>query len=547
MKSRKVLIALVGVIVVAVFGFYVFSSKSVNSLVSIKVKENPQGVVFVPKQSPLMVSLLINPQKLASVTQFLPANQESKKIMTVMDKLRSTLLTQAQVDSLEDLKGWIDDEVTFAVTSLDYDHNSDNGSQPGYLLAVKNNDRQAASEFLQTYYNKDVISDTSELIFDEYEGVKIVYQHPLSEKSPVKQVAAAVVGDYVLFANDLPVLIDALNNAQAVELNLNHDTVYQNALQSLPPEKVTVVYLNLPSTSAWITKQPEVSSPNLKSLTLSLQLNQQGLVTHTAFFTGAEEDKKPTLTQPPQTLAYVPSSSVFAIAGMNLQALGENLAQGLETHNPFAEIASQIITPLESSLELNFQEDIFAQVTGEYALSLSAQQDKPSFDWLFVNQVNDEPLSPNFDRFAQQRGLSIGDLPLEDDTMTTWTKLITSEEAQFSTLQAEVKGVHSQVDSYEILTSSVELLSESIQDSDSSLLASSDFPENITVLPSANNGYLYLQWQPLKPYLVARFPLLRIVEFSFKPLFDNLNSVTLTNEGVTEGMEISTVFLKFAS
>lgn len=50
----------------------------------------------------------------------------------------------------------------------------------------------------------------------------------------MKQVAAAVVADFVLFANDLPVLKDAINNAQAVDLNLAHDLDYQSAIASLP-------------------------------------------------------------------------------------------------------------------------------------------------------------------------------------------------------------------------------------------------------------------------------------------------------------------------
>ena len=547
MKTRQVLIALVGVILLVILGFSLFFNKSFNLVATTGVKENPQGVVFVPKQSPLMVSLLVNPKQLESITQLLPTNAKSKRVMKAMDKLRSTLLTQAQVDSLDDLKGWIDDEVTFAVTSLDYDHDTDNGTQPGYLLAVKNNNRQSASEFLQTYYSKNVITGDSELIFDEYEGVKIVYQNPLSEDSKVKKVAAAVVGNFVLFANDLPVLTDAINNAQAIELNLDHDLAYQDSLASLPQKKISVVYANLPNISAWITNQPTIEEDaKNQSLILSLQLNNQGLLTHSALYTGEGENKSPTLNHIPQTLAYVPENSIFTIAGANLQLLSENINQGLTQNNPFAEILSQIINPLESSLNLDLNQEIFQKVTGEYALSLSQNKDNQTLDWFFINKIGDEALSPSFDAMAQSRGLSIGDLPLDDRSMTTWTKLITTSDNSFSRLQAEVKGVHADIKSYEVLTNSVNLLSNSLSESPRNLLDASDFASGLETLPSKNNGYLYLRWQPLKPYFVKRFPLLRVIELGFKPLFDNLYSVTVTNQGVENGIQMSTVFFNFS-
>lgn len=84
-----------------------------------------------------MVSLLINPDKLSSLAQLLPNNGEQKRVVRAMEQLRSNLLTSARVDSPEDIKSWLGDEITLAVTSLDYDYSPENGIQPGYLLAVK--------------------------------------------------------------------------------------------------------------------------------------------------------------------------------------------------------------------------------------------------------------------------------------------------------------------------------------------------------------------------------------------------------------------------
>lgn len=547
MKTRSttptVIIVVISFILLVFIGLRLITGNT-SYLIQGGVNRNPQGVVFIPKKSPLMVSLLINPDKLGSLAQLLPNNGEQKRVVRAIEQLRTNLLTQAKVDSVNDIKSWLGDEITLAVTSLDYDYTEENGIQPGYLLAVKNKSPELAREFLQTYYNPEVVSNTVELILDDYQGVNIVYQHPLSDDSPVKPVAAAVVGDFVLFANDLPVLKEAINNAQAVDLNLAHDADYLGAIASLPPKKVSLAYGNLPLTSAWITNQGKIENPEInQSLTLTLALNPQGLITHTALSGMSEvENQPPSLISPPQPLNYIPEDSILTVTGINLAKLGENITEGIKNHNPLAEILYQGIHPLELNTELDFNQEIFSSVTGEYALSLSKNTLNQELDWLFVKEKQETSLTETLDEIAQNRGLSVGTLPLDDTIMTAWTKLVTTSENNFSRLQAEVKGVHSETENNEIITNSVDLLSKLFSSSFHSLLESGDFPETIKALPETNNGYLFIQWQELSPYLRRRFPIVKIAELAFKPLFDNLESVTITNEGVKDTISYSTSF-----
>lgn len=542
-STPQVIIVVISIILLLFIGLRLITGNT-SYLTQGGVKKNPEAVVFIPKKSPLMVSLLINPDKLDSLAQLLPNNGEQKRLLKAMEQLRTNLLTQARVDSPNEIKSWLGEEITLAVTDLDYDYTEENGIQPGYLLVVKNKSPKLAREFLQTYYNPEALSDSVELILDNYQGVKIVYQHPLTDDSPVKQVAAAVVGDFVLFANYLPVLKEAINNAQAVDLNLAQDADYLEAIASLPPKKVTVVYGNLPLTSAWITNQGKTNNPEInQSLTLTLALNPQGLITHIALSGVTQvENQPPSLTSPPQTLNYIPEDSIFTVAGIDLAQLGENISEGRKNHNPLAEILYQGIHPLELNAELDFNQEIFSQVGGEYALSLSKNSLNQELDWLFVKEKEETSLSKTLDEIAQKRGLSVGTLPLNDTMMTAWTKLVTTSENNFSRLQAEVKGVHSETDNEEIITNSVDLLNQVFSSSFQSLLESEDFQVTVKALPKTNNGYLFIQWQDLSPYLRRKFPLVKIAELAFKPLFDNLESVTITNEGVKDSISYSTSF-----
>ena len=382
--------------------------------------------------------------------------------------------------------------------------------------------------------------------FEGHQGVNIIYRYPTNPQSKQRKLAAAVVGDFVLFANDLPVLTEAINNAQAVDLNLNHDLTYQNSIAILPEKKVGVVYFNLPNTSAWITNQPEIEDVvNTQSLTLTLQVDNHGILSHSALFTGQEDSKPSNFNRVPNTLKYVSKDSVFAVTGIDLQQLAIDIETDVANGNPFAEILAQIVTPIESNLQFDLNENVFSKVTGEYAVSLAVKENQKGLDWFFISELAEEALSPTFDQLAQTRDLSIGNLPLENDSMVTWTQLITTNDDSLSRLEAEVKGVHAEIDNYEILTSSVNLLSNSLTKSNRNLLNNSSWQESIDALPKQNNGYLYLKWKPLKPYLVKKFPLLRVVELSFKPVFNNLDSVTVTDEGVEEGIQLGSVFLNF--
>jgi hypothetical protein len=553
MKSRsivpKIAIVVVGVIFVAIFSLWLFSGIYSNYTTKGGVKNNPQGVVFIPKQSPLMVSLLINPDKLGTIANLLPSNGEQKRVLKAIEQLRTKLLSQAQVDSVEDLRDWLGDEITLAVTSLDYDHNIDNGVKPGYLLVAKNKSPQLAREFLQTYYGKQALSNTAELIFEQYKGVNLVYQRPTVAGTEIKQVAAAVVADFVLFANDLQVLKEAINNAQAVDLNLAHDLAYQKAIASLTDKKVSLAYLNLPTTSAWITNQGEIATPYInESLTLSLALNPQGLVIHSALFgVSEEENQPPSLAAPPQTLAYIPDNSILSIGGVNLQGFWRQIKAGLDNNNPLPQLIYQSIHPLEESLKLDFAEDIFPQLTGEYGLSLSIDEITKELDWLFVTEKQEELLTDKLDNIAKDRGLSVGKLPLENNTITAWTQLIATSENNFSRLEAQVKGVHTQKDSYEILTNSVNILSNALSNPEKNLLQSKDFQSIIQALPNNNDGYLSLKWQLAEPYLIKKFPVIKILELGFKPLFDNLQSLTVTSEGVENGVRRGTIFFNLSN
>jgi uncharacterized protein YkvS len=539
MKSRSLFIYLTtGIVIlllITVGSFYWIYQPL--SLTKGGVKTNPQATMFVSKQAPVMVSLLVNPERLTAFSQW----------QREIEQIRDNLLAKTKLDYKGDLQNWLGDEVTLAVTSLDFDRNPANGVQPGYLLALKTKDSQLAKEFLQIYYSKQAISDTAELIFEQYKGVNLIFQNSLIPTGEVSRVASAVVGDFVLFANNLKVLKEAINNAQVVNLNLTHYQPYQDALKTMAEPKISLAYLNLPATSAWIANYPLPENPVIQqTLTLSLALKRQGLVTHTALFgvTG-EENQPPSLSSPPETLNYIPRESILVAAGQNLNQLWQQIATGLPQNSPLQQVINQAIAQIETPLGINLAEDIFSWVGGEYAISLLPDETTNELNWMFVTKNPDITPLETLDNLAKTKGLSVGDLPLLDTTITAWTKLTTTSQNDFASLEAKVKGVHTAIPPYQLLANSVDLLSDTISRPNNSLLNSEKFQLAIEALPPENDGYLYIDWPKFEPIIARKFPIIRVAELAIKPLFDNLRSLTITSEGAENGVRRATVFLRF--
>jgi len=223
---------------------------------------------------------------------------------------------------------------------------------------------------------------------------------------------------------------------------------------------------------------------------------------------------------------------------------------------------------MRSRWQLDLEKDVFSWVKGEYALGLlpnfivepvtktknkkqAAERQSPNSlpnDWIFIAQRSNEDAGQaiaHLDDLAKTQGLSVGSLPLGEQTVFAWTRLSpTSGKNQAKTLQAEVQGVHATIGNYELFTTSIEAMDRALQAVGSSLKNSDRFEQAIAPLLQPNNGYVYLDWIAGKVILERQFPILRIIELAGKPLFDHLQSLSLSSYGMESGVQHSGVFLR---
>ena len=574
MKLRSFFYALAAgvfaLLLIAAGGFFWLTSQSPLNLLRGEAVANPTAAIFVPKQAPLMASLLVNPDRLEAFRQLVARPLNRRRSRAELKQLEDSLLANQGIDYRRDIRPWLGDEITVAVTSLDFDRNRQNDAQPGYLLAATVKNPERAREFLQLFYSKQASAGTPDLVFEQYKGVNLIYKRPLtageastsrSKSSQLPEtLTSAVVGDrFVLFANHPKVLRDAINNVQVGNLNLNDDPVYQQKLENLTESRIGLSFVNIPALAAWISKQPAPQQDAFKgsdTLAIALSLNRLGLLAQSALLSTqpSAENLEPTLSKPVEALQYIPAKSILAIGGTDLNQLWTRLSTGAASDDTLRPLLKQAIASLQSHWDIQLPEEIFSWVRGEYALSALPRPDKANPDWIFVAQKSTgsaaEEAIAHLDAVAKERGLSVGNLPLKDKTITAWTKLVTSAKAvpgkddTLMRLEAQVQGVHATVGDYEIFTSSIEAMDEALEGLENSLVKNDNFQDAIAPLPQQNDGYLYLDWASGEAFIKRELPLVRVAELVGKPLFDHLRTLSITSYGIDKGVQQSKLFFR---
>jgi Protein of unknown function (DUF3352) len=525
---------------------------------------SPQAAIFIPRQAPLVVSLLVNPQRLAPYRKLLTG-----KSAPDLGQPIQTLLTKAGLDYDKDIQPWVGDEITLAIASLDLDRQPNNGQQPGYLLALEVSNFERSRTVLEQFWQRQATAGQA-LKVEQYQGVKLTStQGKRSNWQPSKKrppasldaIATATVGkEFVLVANNAKVLRDALNNVQAIDLGLASASYYQQAVDSLKQPRIGFAFVNLPELAQWQFKSTAKSGtpatpPLYDRLAVAIGANQDGLLLENALITSSGIDLPsitPTLTAPVTALKYLPATSALVAAGLDLQTTWTQLNQGVQGYPLLANLLGQSLTGIGDRWGLDLSQDVFAWVKGEYGLGLVPSAQGRQADWVFVTAENPSTQQgmSQLDQIAAKQGLSAGPLKVGTQDISAWTKLITSVESAAakptgSTLiQAEVVGAHLNLDNYTVLASTLDAINQAVQPQ--SLLTQSEFKQAIAPLAQSNNGYLYLDWPKLRPILEQKVPLLQTIEGLASPLFEHLRSLSLASYGREGRIQRSQIFVRLS-
>lgn len=550
MKSRTffsgLAVAAGVLLLVGLLGFVGLTAQNPRALLSQGEFLAPSAAQFVPRQSPIMMSLLARPDRLWGLRQLMTAPRYRAQSRQTWQALEHWILTQSGLDYDTDLRPWLGDEVTFAVTSADLDHEAENGQQPGYLLVLTSRQGLQSRETAHLFWQKRVIAGES-VIFEPIAGTTLIY-NDLSNPTKAstgsakhRQFASAIVGDrYVLLANDPQVVRQAIAAFQAPDISLAKEPLYQNLVKQLPPGRIAWVYSRLDTTLDWlglVSQQPQATRASAQKLFLSWRLTPQGISADTALIAAPGSEFTPypaALQQPVSSANWLPPESAIATGSNNVTALVKTFLEGLGRYEWVQAAIQPTVTSLSLGTETNLIDsaELWTGDEGDYALGFLEGQ-LPA--WVFVSKAHHAVAQTDeLDARAQRHGLGVAQVALGDHVVTAWTRLSATSErlGSLPQLTTDVVAVHTQVDKYQIFATSLEALQKALEAPKQRLSGkTSDFQSVLEHAQYPNAGFIYLDWPQIIPRLAQKWPWFQVLEKVSQPITTHIQSVVLNPGG----------------
>ncbi|MBE9079607.1 DUF3352 domain-containing protein [Romeria aff. gracilis LEGE 07310] len=527
------LVAVALLLGVGVSGFWQLIAQSPIAL--LQGAEQPSAVasVFVPRQSPIVLTLLTRPDRLLSLRQILTSPQQRRQAEAEAERLKRSLAVSTGLDYENDIQPWLGDEVTAAIVDLDLDRIPENGQQMGYLIVAAVRPGQSARPFLQLFWQRQALQGRPP-VFAKLNGVQLIYS---DVEQPGSAIATAAVGQqFVLFANNPQILRRSLSSAQSLPLSLADTPTQRQSLLQLSPNRIGLAQVRLKELLSLLGQDSLPSKETLPPdeppvLNLGFSLTRLGLLADWILQPGrAQLPELPALREPVQALRYLPPDTAIAVGSRNLPPVLDSL-NGLgivpKLGSRLIAMGQQSMTELESGPD----SARWSWITGEYALGLLPGERQP--DWILIAEqtADSEAAIADLDRQALTQGYSVSTVALDQAGRSTarataWTRLQTDR--QNNQLDTEVLGLHARVGDYEIFATSLAALEQALTAPQASLLDSSAFLQATAALETPNNGYLYLNWPQLEPIATPLLPSLSLAKVVAQPLFEHLDGIALS-------------------
>lgn len=550
MKSGKLLPAiaiLAGLVFgIGLLGFWGLTAQSPRSLLSQGGQSVPTMAQFVPRQSPMMVSLLARPDRLWRLRQLFAPPRDRFRTRQEWQALTNTLQTWSGLDYATDLQPWLGDEVVVAVTTPDLDHDDRNGQQPGYLAILSSRDGTKARETLHLFWQQRAIAGSG-LVFEPYAGVTLIYERPqapspkaeqqLRSQPPRATVASAVIGDrYVLLANDPQVLRQAMTAVQAPDVSLARDRAYRTLIKTLPKNRVGWAYANFETALPWlgIRATPDATAlagagRSAQRVFFSFRLTPKGLIADTAIAAapGTEFSTDFKASRSPDLLQWLPATTALAATGRDLAHTIHALNHTIGGYTPVASAVQHIVDRLALPADVP-TESLWQWVQEDYAVGLLAGQ---TSDWLLIAHTPESDRLKTLDALAQSQGLGVGQLDLGAQRATAWTRLSLSPRTSLTAppqLRTEVVAVHATIaPDTTVFATSLSAIEQVLRSPTATPLTQSTQFVAAQTISDPSSSWLYVDWPQIKPRLLSQLPWLKALDQIGRPLTHHLGPVII--------------------
>ncbi len=529
MKLRSLTIAIaIGVIAASIVGISAYGWISEHRsllLLQRTVTSPPATVGFVAKTAPAMISFVANLDDLANLDRLATSGSQLQPTNQAIGQWHRAISDRLHLNYQREIAPWLGEDLTVAITELDYDLLPQNGAQPGYLAVLSSRNPQVSRQKIQAWWDKQV--SQHRLKFQSYQGVKIGY-------NPRDRLASAIVDDkYVVFANHPRVLRAAIDNFAASDRNMLDNPDYQTVLATNNHHKIGIGYARVPKLARWLGREV---GEKYAFAGINFGVDRQGLISDLSLYPHPSQsvaERSPT-TGLISTLQYLPRQSTIALAGTDLRQWRQQFTNIFPPSQQLDRQIDRTLTSLEQQIGIDLDREIFDATTGEYALAAMPNPDRHTTDWVFIVERS-QPASvdaaiAHFDELARLAGSNLSSIPLPGQ-VSGWTKLTIANTTPTPELIAQVSGVHTTIaDKYTILASSIAAMDSTLKAIDrQSILDSDRYHQAESLITATSTGYLYGNWQTIEPLLPQQLRDRAVVKLVSKSLLAGLPNISISH------------------
>ncbi|MGB3403125.1 MAG: DUF3352 domain-containing protein [Microcoleaceae cyanobacterium] len=395
----------------------------------------------VPQDAMAVVSLTTNSQQWQRLQQY--GTPESKAALNQqLQQWRDRFFTEKGFNFKTDIQPWVGDEVMLAwipdrVLTPGSNPNTNSSlsspTQPALLAVLPIADPLKAKEILE----QPKSLSQGEISERKYKGIDILETTGL----PTENYSVAVLGqDFLLISNDPSATDRAIDTFKGGN-SLAQTPGYASATQKIQtPRSFAQFYLNIPVTASLASFTSERPIP---ADTLERLQQNQGFASQMILESGGIAFKSISWLKPNSQktlkvdnnantlLRQLPSSTILATAGSNLQQVWQDYSQAAQ-NNPLAPLNPTVLSQsLNKATGMDLEKDFLSWMDGEFSLSLipaipnKEQPQKFSAGFALMVKTSDpdtaEAALEKLDAVMKDNNFSVGNAQIQGQPVVKWT------------------------------------------------------------------------------------------------------------------------------
>jgi Protein of unknown function (DUF3352) len=523
------------------------------------------SVEYVPASAPMFI--VANPSfaQAASAKKVMDILGKNQAIRQRLDDMAKQGAGQNSDFSFDrDVAPWIGSEIAFALLDVPQAQSGSGAATgPSVVLLAATRDTAKSDEALKRFRTAAEAKGTA-FTEEQYKGTTIVSgKGPSgSTSSSISNSAYATYQGTVLFSDSADSIKKALDTKQAgAATNLASNANYKSIADKLPKDRALAVVADLralaKSAGTSATRAP--GSENIDAFAgvgLALGFTDDGIrldsvVTYDPSKLSASASTLLASMQPSpnKVLDVLPDSALAVISGQNIKQLwdfyGSAIAQDPQAKKQF----DQSLQGIKTGTGIDVDADIFAWLTGEYALAVvpakplaAAGTIAPPVGVMLVIEAKDTTVAKDkltkISGAAAKQGIAFASKKVNGVDM----QVVAGMEAQ------GITAGYGFLDNFVVIASADDVLSAAVDGKKAPLSKNAEFVLDAKVLPPSNAGVMFFSIPRIIAVVKTSLSTAQVTAFQtdVEPMLINFKGLSLGGSVPKDGVQSSVVFIHVA-